>query len=280
MRLASIGPAGGERPVWISEDGARYLDASASSWREALEEGFLADEMEAAAGAAIEDWRAIEGKRFGPPIVNPSKIVAVGLNYLDHALEQGKKPPEAPLLFMKAPSCLIGHGDPIRIPPQEGKADAEAELAVVIGATARNVDAGGDRAAILGYTNMNDVSGRAAQYGDKQWIRGKSFDTFGPCGPWIVLARALPDPHGLAIRSDWNGAMMQQSRTDQLIFNVFDLVAYISRQMTLCPGDLIATGTPSGVGVFRDPPVFLKAGDRVRIEIERIGVLENPVVAG
>lgn len=280
MRMASIGPAGQERPVWISEDGALSLDASASSWREALEEGFLGDEIEAAASAAAEDWREIAGERFGPPIVNPSKIIAVGLNYLDHALEQGKKPPEAPLLFMKAPSCLIGHGDPIRIPPQEGKADAEGELAVVIGSTARNLDPAAVRAAILGYTIMNDVSGREAQYGDKQWIRGKSFDTFGPCGPWIVPAAELSDPHGLAIRADWNGAPMQQSRTDQLIFKVFDLVAYISRQMTLCPGDIIATGTPSGVGVFRDPPVFLKPGDRVRIEIERIGVLENPVLAG
>jgi 2,4-didehydro-3-deoxy-L-rhamnonate hydrolase len=280
MRMASIGPAAQERPVWISEDGARYLEASGTSWREALEEGFLAEEEGAAAEATSGDWRPIAGERFGPPIVNPSKIVAVGLNYADHALEQGKKPPEAPLLFMKAPSCLIGQGDSIRIPPQEGKVDAEAELAVVIGATARRIDPETARTAILGYTIMNDVSGREAQYGDKQWIRGKSFDTFGPCGPWIVPAADLPDPHGLAIRAAWNGSVMQESRTDQLIFGVFELVSYVSHQMTLRPGDIIATGTPAGVGVFRTPPVFLKPGDRVRIEIEGIGVLENPVEAG
>jgi 2,4-didehydro-3-deoxy-L-rhamnonate hydrolase len=279
MRMASVGSAGQERPVWISVDRTGYLEASATSWREALEEGFLAEEIDAAASASSDDWRPLAGERLGPPIVNPSKIIAVGLNYLDHALEQGKKPPEAPLLFMKAPSCLIGAGDAIRIPPQESKVDAEGELAVVIGATARRLGAAEAARAILGYTIMNDVSGREAQYGDKQWIRGKSFDTFGPCGPWIVPAGELQDASRLAIQAAWNGITMQRSSTDQLIFGVFELVSYISHQMTLVPGDIIATGTPSGVGVFRDPPVFLKAGDRVRIEIERIGVLENPVEA-
>jgi 2-keto-4-pentenoate hydratase/2-oxohepta-3-ene-1,7-dioic acid hydratase in catechol pathway len=280
MKLASIGPAGQERPVWVSEDGERYLDASGSSWREALDGDFFGEEMDAAAKAAAEDWHAIAGERFGPPIPQPSKIVAVGLNYMDHALEQGKKPPEAPLLFAKAPTCLAGHGDPILIPPQESQVDAEAELAIVIRSLARRVSPEEARGRILGYTIMNDVSGRSAQYGDKQWFRGKSFDTFGPCGPWIVLAEDLPEPHGLAIRGLWNGNVMQESGTDQLIFGVFDLVSYISRQMTLCPGDIIATGTPAGVGVFRNPAVFLKPGDRVRIEIERIGTLENPVAAG
>lgn len=280
MKLASLGPEGRERPVWISDDGGRYLEASSSSWREALDGGFFDEERDAAARAPAEEWRAVSRERFGPPIPDPSKIVAVGLNYRDHALEQGKTPPAAPLLFAKSPGCLAGNGDPILLPPQEAQVDAEAEIAIVIGSMAKRVSADEARGRILGYTIMNDVSGRSAQYGDKQWFRGKSFDTFGPCGPWIVPASEIPEPHGLAIRALWNGVVMQESKTDQLIFGVFDLVSYISQQMTLRPGDIIATGTPAGVGVFRNPAVFLKPGDHVRIEIERIGVLENPVQAG
>ncbi len=278
MRLASLGRDGAEQPVWVSDDGARYLlCAGGATWRVVLETGGFERERDAAARAPAGAWREVGGERFGPPIPDPSKIIAVGLNYMDHALEQGKKPPEAPLLFAKAPSCLIGHGDPIRIPEQEEKVDAEAELAIVIGATARRLTPAEARSAVLGYTLINDVSGRSAQYGDKQWFRGKSFDTFGPCGPWIVLTEDLPDPHDLRIRGLWNGAVMQESNTRELIFGVFDLVSYVSHQMTLRPGDLIATGTPGGVGVYRDPPVFLKPGDRVLIEIEGIGALENPV---
>ena len=148
---------------------------------------------------------------------------------------------------------------------------------MVIGRRTHRVQPEDAAASILGYTIFNDVSGRDAQYGDRQWFRGKSFDTFGPCGPWIVLAAEIDDPHALGIRAFWNDTLMQESTTGNLIHGVYDLVSYISRQMTLLPGDLIATGTPSGVGVFREPPVFLKAGDRVRIEIDRIGSLENPV---
>jgi 2-keto-4-pentenoate hydratase/2-oxohepta-3-ene-1,7-dioic acid hydratase in catechol pathway len=279
MRLASVGEAGREAPVWVSEDGGLYLRAAGASWREILDSNAWETESAAAGGAPASAWKPLAGERLGPPIPNPSKIVAVGLNYRDHAEEQGKAPPEAPLLFAKAPTCLVATGEPIRIPPQETRPDAEAELAVVIGRRTYRVDAAGARGAVLGYTIMNDVSGREAQYGDKQWFRGKSYDSFGPCGPWIVLADRI-DPHALAIRSLWNGRAMQESTTAKLIFGVFDLIAYISRQMTLLPGDLIATGTPAGVGVFRDPPVFLKPGDRVRIEIDGIGALENPVVAG
>ncbi len=277
MKLASIGGVGRERPVFLSDDGAHFIPARGASWRSILVRGDFEAETLAARGARVEDWHILPAERFGPPIPEPSKIVAVGLNYRAHAAEQGKAPPEAPLLFAKAPSCLIGAGDPIVLPLQEEKVDAEGELCVVIGAVARGVPV--DRASryILGYTIMNDVSGRGAQYGDKQWFRGKSFDTFGPCGPWIVPSSELADPHTLGIRALWNGTKMQESNTSDLIHNAFDLVSYVSHQMTLLPGDLIATGTPSGVGVFRDPPVFLKRGDRVRIEIDRIGALENPV---
>lgn len=280
MRMASIGKPGQERPVFVSGDGTRVFNAEGMSWRAILEDESLAREIGRARKVPEADWSPVGGERFGPPIPFPSKIVAIGLNYRDHAEEQGKAPPERPLLFAKAPSCLIGAGDPIAIPPQEPKVDAEAELGVVIGRRAKNVPAAEARAHVLGYTVFNDVSGREAQYGDKQWFRGKSYDSFGPCGPWIVTADEVPDPQALPIRCFWNAIRMQESSTAQLIHGIDALIAYISAQMTLLPGDLIATGTPAGVGVFRDPAVFLKPGDRVRVEIDGIGVLENPLIAG
>jgi 2-keto-4-pentenoate hydratase/2-oxohepta-3-ene-1,7-dioic acid hydratase in catechol pathway len=278
MRLASIGKPGRERPAFVSRDHAKVLWASGASWRAIIVAGNLASEIDRARKAPESEWSPLGGERFGPPIPDPSKIVAIGLNYRDHAEEQGKAPPERPLLFAKAPSCLIGAGDPITIPTQEPKTDAEAELCVVIGRLARNVAASEARDFVLGYTVFNDVSGRDAQYGDKQWFRGKSYDTFGPCGPWIVTSDEAPDPQSLPIRCFWNETRMQESTTAQLIHGIDALIAYVSAQMTLLPGDLIATGTPAGVGVFRDPAVFLKPGDRVRVEIDGIGILENPVI--
>ncbi len=280
MKLASIGKAGQESPAFVSEDGARIFRARGASWQTLLEAGTLEAEIARARSAPADQWVSARGERFGPPIPNPSKIIAIGLNYRDHAEEQGKQPPERPLLFAKAPSCLVGSGDPIVLPPQESKVDAEAELGVVIARRARHVPIEEARGFVLGYTVFNDVSGREAQYGDKQWFRGKSYDTFGPCGPWIVTADEIADPQALPIRCYWNETRMQDSNTGQLIHGIDALIAYISAQMTLLPGDLIATGTPAGVGVFRDPPRFLKAGDRTRIEIDRIGVLENPLIAG
>lgn len=279
IRLASIGPAGKERPVWITQDGKTFAETGAKSWRAVLDENSFDKLLAAAPPDGDSAWKDV-GERFGPPIPNPSKVIAIGLNYHDHATEQGKKPPDSPLLFAKAPGCLIGAGDPIKLPQQEGRPDAEAELMIVIARKTSKVPVSKAADSILGYTIFNDVSGRDAQYGDRQWFRGKSYDTFGPCGPWIVLATDVGDPHKLPIRSSWNDAEMQSSTTANLIFNAFDLVSYISHQMTLMPGDLIATGTPAGVGVFRDPPVFLKPGDKVRIEIDGIGALENPVEAG
>jgi 2-keto-4-pentenoate hydratase/2-oxohepta-3-ene-1,7-dioic acid hydratase in catechol pathway len=219
----------------------------------------------------------LAGTRLGPPIPEPSKIVCVGLNYADHAAEQNKPLPETPLLFAKAPSCLIGDGDPILLPAIEPKVDVEAELCVVIGRRARHVNAVQAYDFVAGYTCFNDVSGRAAQYGDKQWFRGKSFDTFAPCGPFLLTRDELPDPHGLAIGSRIGDRVMQASRTDQIVIRVPQLIEYITRSMTLLPGDLIATGTPAGVGVFRDPPVFLRHGDVATVHIERLGALTNPV---
>ncbi len=222
----------------------------------------------------------LAGLELLPPVPEPSKIIAVGLNYRDHAEEQDRPLPERPLLFCKAPSCLQGPTGPILLDADLDRVDAEAELAVVIGRAGRAIPP--ERAAehVAGYTCFNDVSDRAAQYADKQWFRGKSIDTGGPCGPWIVTADELPPlARGLAIGARWNGRVMQRSNTEQLIFPVDQLIAHASRHMTLLPGDLIATGTPGGVGVFREPQVFLEPGDLVEVEIEGIGRLANPVRA-
>lgn len=221
---------------------------------------------------------AMSHLRLLAPVILPSKIIAVGLNYRDHALEQNKPLPERPLLFSKAPSCLQAPGLPIELPADLDQVDAEGELAVIIGKAGRAIPRARATDHIAGYTCMNDVSDRAAQYSDKQFFRGKSIDTGGPCGPWIVTPDELPPlAAGLDISCRWNGRTMQHSNTDQLIFPVDELISYISRNMTLLPGDIITTGTPGGVGVFRDPPVFLRPGDVVEVEIEGIGTLRNPV---
>ncbi len=224
-------------------------------------------------------FHALDSVRLGPPIPDAGKIVAIGLNYRDHALEQKKEPPAAPLLFAKAPTCMIGPHDPIVLPDTslEDQVDAEAELCVVIGRRARAVAASDAPAYVLGWTIMNDVSGRKAQYGDKQWFRGKSFDTFGPCGPWIVTRDEMPDASGLALESDWGERPIQRGNTRDLIFPPAELIAYISRMMTLLPGDLITTGTPAGVGVYRNPPIFLQRGETVTVRLEGIGEIRNPV---
>jgi len=212
------------------------------------------------------------------PIILPSKIIAVGLNYRDHAEEQNKKLPKKPMLFSKASTCLQSPGGPIELPEELTQVDAEAEIAVVIGRAGRAIKQENARDHIAGYTCFNDVSDREAQYSDRQYFRGKSIDTGGPCGPWIVTPDELPDlAHGLAVTCHWNGELMQSSSTDQLIFPIDHLISYISRTMTLLPGDIITTGTPGGVGVFRDPQVFLKPGDTVEVRIEGIGTLTNPV---
>jgi len=212
------------------------------------------------------------------PIILPSKIIAVGLNYRDHAEEQNKPLPAKPLLFSKATTCLQAPGLPIELPEDLKQVDAEGELAVIIGKPGRAIDRAHARDHIAGYTCFNDISDREAQYSDKQFFRGKSIDTGGPCGPWIVTPDELPDlAHGLAITCRWNDEIMQQSNTDQLIFPVDHLISYISRNMTLLPGDIISTGTPGGVGVFREPQVFLKPGDTVEVTVEGIGTLGNPV---
>ena len=213
------------------------------------------------------------------PIERPGKIVCVGLNYRDHAEEQGVELPTAPLLFAKWPNALIGPGDPIVIPPAVTKCDYEAELGVVLGTRVSRVSKENALEAVRGYVCANDVSARDLQFGDGQWTRGKSVDTFCPVGP-LVPAADIPDPHDLRIGAIVSGEVLQDSTTANLIFGVDDIISYASQTLTFEPGDLILTGTPAGVGVFRDPQRLLRPGDEVTIEIERVGSLTNPVVAG
>jgi 2-keto-4-pentenoate hydratase/2-oxohepta-3-ene-1,7-dioic acid hydratase in catechol pathway len=214
------------------------------------------------------------------PIERPGKIICVGLNYRDHAEEQGTALPEAPLLFAKWQNALIGPGEPIVIPPVVTKCDFEAELGVVIGERVRDVSAENALEAVAGYICVNDVSARDLQFADGQWTRGKSPDTFCPVGPELVSRDDVPDPQALAIRAVLNGETVQDSSTANMVFGVAEVIAYVTRTITLEPGDLIATGTPAGVGAFRKPPLFMKPGDEITIEIEGLGSLTNPVVAG
>jgi 2-keto-4-pentenoate hydratase/2-oxohepta-3-ene-1,7-dioic acid hydratase in catechol pathway len=214
------------------------------------------------------------------PIERPGKIVCVGLNYRDHAEEQGVALPEAPLLFAKWQNTLIGPGDPIVIPPIVTKCDYEAELGVVIGRRVRDVSPENALEAVAGYVCVNDVSARNLQFADGQWTRGKSPDTFCPVGPQLVPREEIPDPQALGIRAILNGETVQESTTANMVFGVADVIAYVTRTITLEPGDLIATGTPAGVGAFRKPPLFMQPGDEITIEIDGLGSLTNPVAAG
>jgi 2-keto-4-pentenoate hydratase/2-oxohepta-3-ene-1,7-dioic acid hydratase in catechol pathway len=211
-------------------------------------------------------------------IATPQKIICVGLNYRDHAEEQGVDLPARPLLFAKWPNTLIGPGEPIRIPTISQNVDYEAELGVVIGRRASQVSADDALGFVEGYVVANDVSGRDLQFSDGQWVRGKSLDTFLPVSD-LVPASAVPDPQALPIRAILNGEVMQDSSTSNMIFGVAEVVSFVSQAITLEPGDLIITGTPAGVGAFRSPPVWLKPGDEIAIEIDGVGRISNPVVA-
>lgn len=216
--------------------------------------------------------------RLLAPIPKPGKITCIGLNYADHAREQGDKPPKAPIFFLKSGNTICGPGDPIQLPPNSSKVDYEAEFAVVIGKRGHNIPEEEAYDYVAGYMILHDVSARDMQFSDGQWYRGKSCDTFAPTGPWIVTSDEVKDPHNLRISLTLNGETMQDSNTSNLIFNVPFLVSYLSQSATWEVGDLISTGTPPGVGVFRKPPVFLKAGDTAGITVQKLGTLTNPVV--
>ena len=222
----------------------------------------------------------LQSVRLLTPIANPSKVVAIGLNYMDHIRESGLEIPELATMFCKFPSAIVGSGEDIRWSRDlTREVDFEAELAVVIGKTARNVDAEAAYDYLAGYMNCNDVSARDLQFrpGD-QWLRGKCLDTFCPLGPYLVTRDEIPDPQQLSIKCYVNDRVMQDSSTSEMIYDVPYLIEYLSAAFTLSPGDIIATGTPHGVGAFRDPPLWLQHGDRVSVEIEGLGVLSNTCV--
>jgi len=215
---------------------------------------------------------------FLPPVY-PGKIIAIGRNYVDHAIEGGSEPPAAPLIFNKLPNSLSAHNEPIVLHRISTQIDYEAELAVVIGRRATRVGEAEALDHVFGYTPINDVSARDLQFGDGQWVRGKGLDGFAPLGPFITTRDEIADVQALKIEGRLNGEVMQSSNTSKMIFNVACLVSYISQGITLEPGDVIATGTPDGVGIFRKPPVLLKPGDVYEVTIEGLGTLRNPVVA-
>jgi 2-keto-4-pentenoate hydratase/2-oxohepta-3-ene-1,7-dioic acid hydratase in catechol pathway len=217
--------------------------------------------------------------RLLAPVPRPGKVVCIGLNYRDHAAESNMPIPERPVVFSKFPTSVVGPDDAVVLPASSTQVDYEAELAVVIGRRAKRVPRERAFEYVLGYTNFDDVSARDFQFGDGQWQRGKSCDTFAPTGPFIATVDEVPDPHRLSIRFRLNGRTLQDSNTDQLIFGVPELVAFLSETITLEPGDLIATGTPPGVGFARKPPVFVQPGDVLEVEIDGLGVLSNTAVA-
>jgi 2-keto-4-pentenoate hydratase/2-oxohepta-3-ene-1,7-dioic acid hydratase in catechol pathway len=235
---------------------------------------FLKNNDNAVAEEAVPERQVELGCLF-----QPRNVICIGLNYKDHAAEGGVSIPEKPVIFAKLNGCIIGPNAPIVIPPETTQVDYEAELAVVIGKRCRGVLQAQALDYVAGYTCLNDVSARDFQFGDNQWVRAKSQDSFGPMGPYLVTTEDIPDPQALPIRCMVNGKVLQKSNTEKMIFSVRYLIEFISRGITLEPGDVITTGTPHGVGFARKPPVFLKPGDEVVVEIDGIGRLVNPVSA-
>jgi 2-keto-4-pentenoate hydratase/2-oxohepta-3-ene-1,7-dioic acid hydratase in catechol pathway len=287
MRFATISTPAGPRAALFHDDS--YIDLHAtesdlpSSVRALLEGGA---KFRNALADVADQPKAVRypagGVKLLPPIPDPPKIVCVGLNYRDHAEESGAPIPKEPVLFSKFTTALTGHEGAIMLPPVSSEVDYEAELVIVIGKRGRRLSEQAAADHIAGYTVGHDVSARDWQLkkDGKQWLAGKTFDTFAPTGPVLVTKDEIPDPHALDISLRLNGATMQQSNTRQMIFTAARIVSYLSQIVTVEPGDLIFTGTPSGVGFTRKPPVFLKGGDVVEVEVEKIGVLRNFVVQG
>ncbi len=276
MKLCRVGPPGREKPAMVDGQG-NLRDLS----------GVVAD-IDGAALARLAELSAldpaslplVEGKpRYGAAVAGISKFICIGLNYSEHAAEAGLPEPAEPIVFMKAPSAVCGPDDDTMVPLNSTKLDWEVELGVVIGAVARNVSEDKALDVVAGYCIVNDISERAFQMQSTQWDKGKGCDTFGPTGPWLVTRDEVPDPQALAMKLTVNGQVMQDGHTRTMIFNVRQIVSYVSRYMTLMPGDVIATGTPAGVGMGKKPEaVWLKPGDVVELEIEGLGRQRQKVV--
>jgi 2,4-diketo-3-deoxy-L-fuconate hydrolase len=280
MKLVRYGPAGTEKPGLIDSEG-RLRDLSGSIGD--IDRSTLGPESLAALRQlAVEQLPLVPGQpRLGVPLTGISKLVCVGLNYRDHAEEAGMPIPAEPILFMKATTCISGPTDPVILPKGSVKTDWEVELGVVVGSVARSVPVDQAFDYVAGFCAVNDISEREFQLErGGQWDKGKGCDTFGPIGPWLVTCDEVPDPQNLQLSLDVNGRRMQRGNTRTMIFGCAEIVSYISRFMTLLPGDVIATGTPPGVGLGMKPPRYLKPGDFMRLSIERLGVQEQEVLAG
>lgn len=275
--LARAVKASGQEPASWLLDANNTLDVIRRGASALAEIAVLIKGDQSASGRGQMTTYSLDSIEF-LPAVYPSKILAIGRNYVDHAIEGGAAPPEAPLLFNKLTSSLSAHNAPIVLPPISNKVDYEAELAVVIGRRAKCISETEALDYVFGYTLINDVSARDLQFGDGQWTRGKGLDTFAPLGPFITTRDEIRDVQALKIEGRLNGEVMQSSNTGKMIFKVAYLVSYLSQGITLEPGDVIATGTPDGVGIFRKPPVLLKAGDVFAVTIEKLGTLRNPVI--
>ena len=286
MRLATIATPNGPRACVPRGEMLIDLPATDPSLPASVRDLLAGPALLAAAASAATKPDAvtlpIKGAVFLPPVPDPPKILCIGLNYRDHAAETGAPIPRDPVLFSKFTTALVGPEEAIVLPPVSRKVDYEAELVLVIGRRGKNIAKEHARGYLAGFMVGHDVSARDWQLekDGKQWLAGKTFDTFAPCGPYLVTSDDVSDPHNLGIRLRLNGQTMQDSNTKQMIFRTDDLISYVSQVVTLLPGDLIYTGTPPGVGIAREPKVWLKDGDVVEVEIDGLGVLRNSVVQG
>jgi len=279
MRLVTYSTGTGPR-AGVVLDG-RVVSLEAAGYLDVV--SFLADGDKAIAAAqglqAGPDSPALEDVTLHAPIPKPDKFICIGLNYRDHAIESGMDIPELPTVFTKYPNAVCGPYDDVVLPSVSDQVDYEAEFAFVIGKTCKNVSKEDWQDVVFGYTCVHDVSARDYQLATSQWTIGKTFDTFGPMGPVLVSKDEIPDPHNVRISLDLNGETLQDSNTNQFVFDIPYLVEYLSKVMTLEPGDVISTGTPPGVGFARKPPIFMKPGDEAVVRIEGIGELRNRCIS-
>jgi 2-keto-4-pentenoate hydratase/2-oxohepta-3-ene-1,7-dioic acid hydratase in catechol pathway len=277
MRLVTFSAGGRPRPGVVAQQ--KVLELPYPDLVAFLEDGErarqAAEKLLAAPAAAAHPLSAV---KLLAPIPKPPKLILIGLNYRDHAIESGLPIPETPTVFAKFSNAVIGPGEPIQLPQASKEVDYEAELAFVIGRRGKHLAPIAWKDHVFGYTMVNDVSARDFQRATSQWVFAKTFDTFGPMGPELVSADEVPDPHNLRIGCEVNGRVLQDSSTSQLIFRIPELVSYLSQAMTLEPGDVVSTGTPPGVGFARKPPIFLQPGDEVVVKVEGLGELRNPCV--
>jgi len=278
MKLLRVGNKGNERPAILDKNGK--IRELSSQIKDLSPDNLNFETILKLKNIDLEKLPELpKTDRIGPCVAKPGKFVAIGLNYSDHAAETGAKVPSEPIVFMKATSCISGPDDDIELTPNSKKLDWEVELGIVIGKETKNVSQKEALNHIFGYCLVNDVSEREWQIEKLgQWIKGKSHDTFGPIGPYLVTPEEIPDINNLNLSLDVNGQRMQTGNTNKMIFNVYHIVSYLSKFMSLQSGDIITTGTPPGVGMGKKPQVFLKAGDKIRLSIDNLGEQNSKVV--